>query len=80
MRWLPLHSPALMKTVGGKHYIALMKTGNDWQYTGIMKTGGGWYYTGTTKKLNVWHNQFHHFQFELDPAVGKTSCNIVVHL
>ncbi|KAG8586159.1 hypothetical protein GDO81_005272 [Engystomops pustulosus] len=31
MRWLPLHSPALMKTVGGKHYISLMKTGNDWQ-------------------------------------------------
>lgn len=30
MRWLPLHSPALMRTVGGEHYNGLMKTGNGW--------------------------------------------------
>lgn len=30
MRWLPLHSPALMRTVGGQHYNGLMKTGNGW--------------------------------------------------
>lgn len=30
MRWLPLHSPALMRTVGVQHYNGLMKTGNGW--------------------------------------------------
>lgn len=30
MRWLPLHSPALMRTVGGQHHNGLMKTGNGW--------------------------------------------------
>lgn len=51
MRWLPLHSPALMRTVGGQHYNGLMKTGNGWHYIGIIKTGGGQHYAGGTNKL-----------------------------